>query len=199
MINYSGKNHNRTLTPTDPTRWYLQDATHYVANPLSGQDPPYICHSKTHQSLQLGGDEDGSGLGQYRRHGWLEILCRFYIWYNHISSNMQKKTYYYCYIYHTIYIVVPEATLFISFWRMIRQVHDLQILRLWLPIQQDVVAPSLTALWWGLIRNDARYVVEMFVSRSWKKLVMVAGLQNHLPVFVISHWSDVCKIVGSNK
>ena len=27
------------------------DATHYVANPLSGQDPPFICHSKSHQSL----------------------------------------------------------------------------------------------------------------------------------------------------
>ena len=51
-------------------------------------------------------------------------------------------------LYHIIpyYIVVPEATLFISFWRMIRQVHDLQVLRLWLPIQQDVVVPSLTAL-----------------------------------------------------
>ena len=49
-------------------------------------------------------------------------------------------------LYLPYYIVVPEATLFISFWRMIRQVHDLQILRLWLPIQQDVVAPSLTAL-----------------------------------------------------
>lgn len=36
--------------------WYLQDATHYVANPLSGQDPPFICHSKSHQSLQLDGD-----------------------------------------------------------------------------------------------------------------------------------------------
>ena len=185
--------------PNWSNSWYLQDATHYVANPLSGQDPPFICHSKSHQSLQLDGDGIGWLVGSKEdMAGWKSFA--FFIWYHHISSRFIK---YHIISYYTI-LVLPEATFFCglfdacmisdSSWGFGCQSNKRLRHHPW-RLCDDVM------------RNDARYIVETFVSRSWKKLAMVARLlQNHLPVVVIIHWSLICevfayfcKIVGSNK
>ena len=43
-----------------------QDTSHYVSNPLAGDHPPYICHSKSQESLPLG--TTGSQLGSTSWH-----------------------------------------------------------------------------------------------------------------------------------